>query len=94
MRLRFLAPALSDLEGISRYIAQDNPKAARRVVAEVRRQARILAEHPHAGRVGRVDGTRELVITPFPYIVTYRVDPDEVQILAVVHTSRRWPKFT
>lgn len=92
MRLRFLTPALMDLEGISLYIAQDNPKAARRVVAEVRRQTRILIEHPHVGRIGRADGTRELVITPYPYIVTYRVEADEVHILAVVHTSRRWPE--
>lgn len=92
MRLRFLSPALPDLDGIRRYIAQDNPKAARKVITKVRRQTRILIEHPLAGRPGRAEGTRELLINPYPYIATYRVEDDEVQILAVVHTSRRWPE--
>lgn len=92
MRLRFLSSALSDLDGIRRYIAQDNPVAARKVITEVRRQTRILIEHPHVGRPGRSEGTRELLINPYPYIVAYQVEAEEVQILAVVHTPRRWPK--
>lgn len=92
MRLRYLSAALSDLEGIRRYIAADNPPAARRVIAEIRRHTNHLTEHPQLGREGRVAGTRELLAHPYPYIVTYRIAPDEVQILAVVHTSRRWPE--
>jgi addiction module RelE/StbE family toxin len=90
-KLRWLADALSDLEGIRLYIAQDNPAAARRVVSEIRRQVQVLREHPLMGRVGLLEGTRELVISRLPYLVAYRIQDDQADILAVVHTSRKWP---
>jgi toxin ParE1/3/4 len=43
------------------------------------------------GPVGRVRNTRELVFSNLPYIVVYRLS-DAVDILAVVHTARKWPK--
>ena len=50
-----------------------------------------LANHPSMGRAGRVFGTRELVITHYPYIVPYRIKDDAVEVLRVFHTSRQWP---
>lgn len=43
--------------------------------------------------VGRVEGTRELVITHTPYIVAYTIDPhsNTVVVLRVLHGARRWP---
>jgi plasmid stabilization system protein ParE len=32
-----------------------------------------------------------LLISQYAYIVAYREQSSEVHILAVVHTSRRWP---
>jgi len=52
----------------------------------------MLATQHNIGRIGRLPGTRELVVSPYPYIVAYREHGNEVHILAVVHTSRRWPK--
>lgn len=92
MRLRWAAPALRDLEEIGDYIARDNPAAADRVVTQILNQTDALATHPHIGRPGRVPDTRELVVADTPYIVPYRVRGDEVQILAVLHGARRWPR--
>lgn len=50
----------------------------------------ILVEHPLAGRIGRVNGTRELVIEGIPFIVIYRVT-SELQILRVLHDAQQWP---
>ena len=92
MRLRWLTQALADLREIHGYIARDNPEAARRVVGEIRREVEILATQAESGRPGRLPGSREFVIQKYPYIVAYCVKGDEVQLLLVVHTSRRWPK--
>ena len=43
-----------------------------------------------AGRPGRVEGTRELVVHP-SYLVAYRISGTEVQILTVRHAARLWP---
>jgi addiction module RelE/StbE family toxin len=90
--LRWLDDAIADLRSIKAYIAEENPEAARRVIASIRSETRILINQPSIGRAGRLSGTRELVISQYPYIVAYREQSGEVHILAVVHTSRRWPE--
>ncbi len=91
MVLRWLDAALDDLRAIKAYIAEENPDAARRVAASIRSEAGILINQPTIGRAGRIADTRELVISQYPY-VAYREQRGEVHILAVVHTSRRWPE--
>ena len=88
----WLKEALADLRGIHAYIARDNPAAARRVVKTIRDEVKGLEQHPMIGRAGRIEGTRELVIRQYPYIVAYRSVDSAVHVLAVVHTSRLWPE--
>ena len=91
MRVRRLRRALLNLDQEASYIAQDNPKAAAEFVLHLRDSALMLGEQPNLGRPGRIHGTRELVISNFPYILPYRVRNDTVEILRVFHTSRKWP---
>lgn len=90
-KVAWLGDALADLRGIHDYIARDNPAAAGRVVKRIKDATAILQDHPGIGRPGRIDGTRELIVGGYPYIVAYRQVGAVVQVLAVVHTSRRWP---
>ncbi len=70
MRLRWTHSASRDLELIEEHISRDNPGAAVDAVLEIIRQAELLTDYPDMGRVGRVEGTRELVIVGLPYVVT------------------------
>lgn len=92
MRVRYTPQAKADLTEIFSYIAQDNPAATRRVVAAIRRDIMLVSENPGIGRPGRVVGTRELVVSPLPYIVAYREETGLIHVLAVLHTARDWPK--
>lgn len=92
MRIRWSKTALADLKEIAEHIAKDNPVAARRVISEIRDRISVLANHPYVGRSGRTEGTRELVISKYPYAVAYEVGERATTILAVVHTSRLWPE--
>ena len=74
------------------YIARDDPKAARRVAARIIEATQRLTEQPNMGRPGRVPGTRELVVPGTPYIVPYRLEGGTVQILHVLHATRKWPE--
>ncbi|MCY7387381.1 MAG: type II toxin-antitoxin system RelE/ParE family toxin [Burkholderiales bacterium] len=92
MRLRWTKLASQDLDDIAEYIGQDSPAAASRVVLELMERAEsMLVAHPAAGRAGRVLGTRELVIASLPYLIAYRVSENQIEILRVMHASRRWP---
>jgi toxin ParE1/3/4 len=79
------------LEDIYERIATDNPAAAPRVIERIRTAVERLREFPAIGRPGRVEGTRELIVTGTPYIVPYRVKGEIVQIITVLHSAQRWP---
>jgi toxin ParE1/3/4 len=90
-RLRWTRRALRRLEAIGDYIAKDSPSAADRVTDRLRAATQILIAHPAIGRVGRISGTRELIIGDLPYIIPYRVTESSIELLSVIHTSQRWP---
>ena len=91
MKIVWAEPARQDLREIFEYIANENPNAARRLLVEIKEQAIILIDNPQIGRPGRVEGTRELVLSGTNYILPYRVKTKQVQILAVFHGARKWP---
>lgn len=92
MRVRWLRKALANLDAEASYIAEDDPAAARRVVARIMSAVSHLSQQPKLGRPGRVPGTRELVVPRTRYIVPYRVRGNVVEILRVFHVSRRLPQ--
>ena len=85
-------PAATALGRIQDYIANENPRAAFEVGLRIWIAVSQLEEYPEIGRIGRVRGTFELVIHDLPYIVPYRIKKNEVQILSVFHTLRKWPE--
>jgi toxin ParE1/3/4 len=91
VRVRWLRRALRNLDEEADYIARDNPDAAARTVQRIATAVEQLATHPGSGRIGRVPGTRELIVTGTPYIVPYRARGDAVEILRIFHAARKWP---
>jgi len=91
MDVIWLQRARQHLEEIVEYIADDNPDAAVSVRQRIEAATLSLSTFPEMGRQGRIDGTRELVVSGLPYIVPYRVRKGRVEILAVIHGARRWP---
>jgi toxin ParE1/3/4 len=91
LKVRWLKRALANLEAEAEYISRESHAAAQRVVLAIEQAVRLLASRPAMGRAGRVEGTRELVVTGTPYIVPYRVREDRVEVLRVFHAARKWP---
>lgn len=92
VRVKWLCGALRDLDLQMNYIAQDDLLLAQKVYAEIRNRVAELARHPYSGRLGRIPGTRELVLGNFPFLVPYRVQNDVIEILRIFHTSQKPPK--
>jgi addiction module RelE/StbE family toxin len=84
--------ALADRDGIFTHIEADNPKAAIHVDEQIVLSVRRLVEFPESGRLGRVAGTRELVIPRTPYIAAYVSTADTVRILRIIHGVQIWPE--
>jgi toxin ParE1/3/4 len=84
--------AIDGLEHAREYIAAHNPDAAARIFAAILSVVRRLADHPSLGRPGRVEGTRELVVVGTPCVVVYTVIGASVNVIAVQHGARKWPR--
>ena len=91
MKIGWTEVAISHLRAAYDYVAADNPTAAEEVLRRIFSAAEFLVQHPNLGRMRRVEGTRELVITGTPFIVAYRTRRGGVEILAVLHGARKWP---
>ena len=89
--LEWKATAIADLLAIVDYISDDDPDAAQALKDEIETKALRLPDHPQLYRVGRVDGTREMVVRS-NYIVVYAESIIAVTILRVLHAARRWPE--
>lgn len=91
-RVVWTRPARDDLREIRVYIAQDSQRYARVVVERLAAAVRRLRDYPLSGRVVPElarPTIREVI--EGAYRIVYRVTPDAVQILAVVHGARRFP---
>ncbi|NSX56897.1 MULTISPECIES: type II toxin-antitoxin system RelE/ParE family toxin [Rhodobacterales] len=92
MNIEFLPQALTDLDSILDYIAQDNRAAADQTVTRILQSIRHLETFPLMGRDGSVDGTRELPIPGLSYCAIYEiVSATDLVVLRILHTSRKWP---
>jgi addiction module RelE/StbE family toxin len=91
MHLEWSVFALADREAIFDYIEADSPRAAVSVDDRIEACVENLVQFPEIGRVGRIEGTREFVISGTPYIAAYRIVGDTVRVLRVLHGAQKWP---
>lgn len=91
MNIRWTAVAADDLKSVHKYLIERAPAQANTIVDRILVGVDVLEQYPNLGRPGRLDGTRELVITGTPFIVFYRLRKSQVEILGVLHAARKWP---
>jgi len=93
LKLQWLPRAIASRDAQLDYIAQDNPRAAIEQGDRIHDQVDQLLVHPNLGRPGRVEKTRELVISRTPFIVVYRVRPraKRIELMRLLHGSQAWP---
>jgi toxin ParE1/3/4 len=91
-----LAPAARrDLLAATRWIARDNPQAARALRDAVARALTQLGEHPYSGMARpELAGppVRFILLRGFPYLVVYDADSAPPLVLRVLHGARDLPE--
>lgn len=70
------------------YEREGTPIVAARFIAEFKRLATLLLEHPEIGSP-RSNGLRGFSMSVFPYTIVYRASTNEIKILVVKHDSKR-----
>jgi toxin ParE1/3/4 len=91
MRLRWTSAAADDLESIWDYLERHLPSYSQSTIQEIYQTILTLRSTPFRGRLGREEGTRELVLPRLPYILVYRVKDTDVEILHIYHGAQFRP---
>ena len=92
MRVHWTENAIGHLVNIYEYIAINSPTYGRRMVDRIPRRSEQIAEQPLSGRKVpeyESEDIRELIETP--YRIIYRIKPDQIDVLAVIHGARLLP---
>lgn len=93
MRVVWTPEAISRLDDIDAHIALDSPTHAKEMIARLLARSRQLETAALSGREVpeyRRDDIRELLERP--YRIIYRVTPDRVTILSVMHYRQLLPR--
>ena len=91
MQLRWTEEAATDLERIADYLLTHVPDRAAELVRTVYDAPGALLTFPYRGRPGKKEGTRELVLSPLPYLVVNTVRDYVIFIVRILHGAQQWP---
>lgn len=92
MNVNFTPQARDDLAAIRAWIAEDDDRAADRVVARILQTAMMFGQFPLLGRNGQVEDTREFSVVGLPYVIVYQVASEtDIDVLTVIHARRKYP---
>lgn len=89
MRVHWTDNALKHLLDIYEYISQNSPFYAERMVDRLTKRSEQIASFPMSGRnvpEYPAKDIRELIEKP--YRIIYRIKPDQIDVLAVVHGAQ------
>jgi toxin ParE1/3/4 len=77
------------LEDIFKYIAEDNPEAAGRVVEGIYYKVQVLSEFPEIGYLYRKEHDSDIRVLLYGhYRIAYLYqNPDSIKILGIFHSS-------
>src|SRR5437764_14028347 len=83
--------AKAEIAGQIAYIRERNPRAAQGQRKRISRAVARLREMPGlGGRPGRMEGTRELVVTGTPFILIFEESGGRIEITHVLHGRQQW----
>ena len=96
----FSALAEEDLDQIEDYISAHDPAAAARVRASIVQQSLQLGNTPEKGMALREPRSeQEIAVRLWPvsryrnYLVLYRIEPERIRVLRILHAARDWTRF-
>ncbi len=92
MRVNWTETAIEHLSSIYGYVAQNSPAYAQRIVDRLTRRSQQISQFPYSGRtVPELDLPQVREVVEGPYRIIYRILPDQIDVLAVIHGAQQMP---
>jgi len=89
--VRWTPAAANDLQHVSDYLSESHPQYRHPTLRKVYASIQVLKDWPYPGRPGREEGTRELILSPLPYVAIYRVNDLSIEVLRIYHSGQDRP---
>ncbi len=92
MRVVWSINARQDLVHIRSYIARFHPIAAGRTASMILDAVDSISRHPAVGTRTKLVDVRRLVVSGAPYVIYYKLDSVQIEILEVFDGRRAVPR--
>ena len=89
MKLRYTRTALRQIDEAISYVKVRSPRGAAHVAERAEAVLAVLLDHPNAGQATSRQGVRRVILTPYPYVIYYRVTAAEIVVMRFRHAARR-----
>jgi len=93
MNVHWTEAALADVQAVEGYIGRRSRYYARGMVERIITRSELLSSHPRLGPMVPEYGDESLrELFEDPYRIVYRLLDEQIDIVAVIHSSRRLPR--
>ena len=90
MEIHWTQNAINHLANIYEYISINSPTYALRMVDKIISRSEQIADQPYSGRkVPEYDSDDVRELTEKPYRIIYRIKPDQIDVVAVIHGAQQ-----
>ena len=89
VKLRYTRKAAAELSEVLDYIAERSPVGERSVAHRLQDMLALIEQYPEIGRPLSRGHLRRLALTPYPYLIFYRITRDGPVIHGVRHSARK-----
>ena len=92
MKVQWTLNAISHLANIYEHIGLNSSTYAKRTVDKITRRSEQITDQPYSGRkVPEYDAKDIRELIEKPYRIIYRIKPDQIDVVAVIHGAQLMP---
>jgi plasmid stabilization system protein ParE len=89
MTVRYTPSSLAELDEILDYISPRSPQGALNVKARIQTIITMIGVHPFIGTATNHPGIRRVAASPYPYLVFYEIEGEDIIIRRIRHAARK-----
>jgi plasmid stabilization system protein ParE len=89
MTIRWAPSARQEFDAAIDYLQAHSPMGAHRIGRAILHAIDLLEKFPSLAPPSRHRGLRQKTVPRTPYLIIYRIEPDGVEIRAVIHAKRK-----
>ena len=92
MKVQWTINAIGHLTNLYEYIGLNSPTYAKRTVDKITLRSEQITDQPYSGRkVPEYDAEDIRELIEKPYRIIYRIKPDRIDVVAVIHGAQLMP---